>query len=80
VGEEIFKIPGAKSPRIIGLQVAIREVTITLEDKVSGGVSCSSNPSFATLAGVAANGKPMNQVHKFALVALGRVMSMAKPK
>lgn len=81
-GIETWDVPRPKNVKRISLPwTTVEKVTLHITDNLtSGGVKCVSDPSFSTLAAMVAGGSPLTQVHKFALVALGRVYQMAKPK
>jgi hypothetical protein len=81
-GIEKWDIARPKNVKRISLPfTTIEKVEIKLHDNlVSGGVKCVAQPSFSTLAAMVAGGSPLTQVHKFALVALGRIYQMNQPR
>jgi hypothetical protein len=56
---------------------SVKEVTIHIDDKESGGVLCVSDPKFSTLAAMVAGGSKLTEVHRYALIALSRIYGMA---
>lgn len=69
------KLPQMRGPmRGIALRTStVRSVTIRLYDRADGGVVCDSDPKFSSLLAMVAGGSELSQVHRYAMVALGRI-------
>jgi hypothetical protein len=73
-------LPKMRGPRsgLVSVSKPVGSVVIKLYDRVDGGVCADSNPSFSTLAQMVAGGSTISEVHKYALVALGRIFQMSR--
>jgi len=74
------KLPKMMGPMkgIAQRSLPVHRVTIRLYDRVDGGVVCDSDPKFSTLLAMFAGGSELSQVHRYAMVALGRIYQASR--
>jgi len=56
----------------------VREVTIRLHERTDGGVVCDCDPKLSALMAMIAGGSDVTEVHRYAMVAMLRIMQVSK--
>jgi hypothetical protein len=77
---ESVKLPKMRGPMkgLAHRSLPVHRVTISLYDRADGGVVCDSDPKFSTLLAMVAGGSELSQVHRHAMVALGRIYQVSR--